>query len=146
MIDPVGFLESLARYLDASGVARYVPAGAYTPGELAAVTFALLPTKPDTAVALTVYDESFQRDDHNPDVYVQFRWRAAGTDPRVVDRAADSATRLLHDASRFQLPGGPRVLLCRRRIRGLTTPDSNGRYERPDSYLFTLNPAPGGTP
>ncbi|WP_051164448.1 phage tail terminator protein [Nocardia testacea] len=144
MIDPGEFLEALARHLDAAGLARYIPAGAYPPGTVPAATFSLLPSKPDAAVALTVYDEVLDRDDHNPDVYVQMRWRAAGIDPRVVNASADAATRQLHDATHIQLPDGPRVLLCRRKIRGLATPDSNGRYERADSYVFTLNPAPAG--
>ncbi|MBH0778821.1 phage tail terminator protein [Nocardia bovistercoris] len=146
MIDATEFVEALARYLDASGLARYVASGAYPPGDACAVTFAGLPTSPDAAVALTVYDEQYGRDDHNPDVFVQMRWRTAGTDPRTTDSVADAARRLLHDATHVQLPDGPRVLLCRRRIRGGTTPDSNSRYERADSYVFTLNPAPGGTP
>lgn len=146
MIDTGQFVESFARYLDAAGLARYVPDGAYGPGALCAVTFDLLPPGIDAAVALAVYDEIYDRDDHNPDVFMQLRWRTTGTDPRTTNNAADAATRHLHDASRIQLPDGPRVLLCRRKVRGVTTPDSNGRYERADSYRFTLNPAPGGAP
>ncbi|MBF6460154.1 hypothetical protein IU433_14025 [Nocardia puris] len=144
MIDPGQFLDSFARHLDAAGLARYIPIGAYPPGTLPAITFTLLPPEPDAAVALTVYDEVLDRDDHNPDIFVQLRWRTGGTDPRTTDAVADAATRHLHDARHVRLPDGPRILLCRRRIRGVTAPDSNGRYERADSFVFTLNPAASG--
>ncbi|WP_280273375.1 minor capsid protein [Nocardia wallacei] len=137
------FVDSLARYLDSAGLVRYQPVGAYSAGTVPAVFLNLLPAQPDAALAITVYDEVFDRDDHNPDLYVQLRWRTAGTDPRTTDDAADAANRLVHDQAHFILPGAVRVMLCRRKVRGLTTPDSNGRYERADSYVFTLNP--GGT-
>lgn len=147
MIDPGEFLDALARHLDAVGLARYSPTGAYGPGSLPAITWTLLPATLDAAVALTVYDEILDRDDHNPDVYVQMRWRTAGTDPRTTHAAADAASRALHDASHVALPGGLRVLLCRRKIRGVAEPDNAGRWERADSYRFTLNPpASGGAP
>ncbi|QIS18530.1 phage tail terminator protein [Nocardia terpenica] len=136
-------LDALARHLAALGLARYQPTDAYPSGALPAVFWNLLPPKPDDAISITIYDEAFDRDDHNPDVYVQLRWRTAGSDPRTTDDAADLAARSLHDISHLTLPGGVRVLLCRRKIRGLTTSDATGRFERADSYVFTLNP--GGT-
>ncbi|RJO69771.1 hypothetical protein D5S18_28125 [Nocardia panacis] len=141
--DTVRFVDALARYLHSAGMARYQPIGAYPEGDIPAVFFNLLPAKPEAALAITVYDELFDRDDHNPDLFVQLRWRAAGTDPRTVDLTADATSRILHDRAHLTFPGNVRVLLCRRKVRGLTTPDSNGRYERADSYVFTLNP--GGT-
>ncbi|MGV9662580.1 minor capsid protein [Nocardia niigatensis] len=137
------FVDALARYLASAGLARYEPTGPYLDGSAPAVFFNQLPDSPDTAVAITVYDELFDRDDHNPDLFVQLRWRAAGLDPRDVDELADNASRALHDRTHIQLANGVRVLLCRRRIRGLALPDSNARFERSDSYVFTLTP--GGT-
>ncbi|MFI5778137.1 minor capsid protein [Nocardia sp. NPDC051570] len=137
------FVDALARYLHSAGMARYQPVGTYPDGDIPAVFFNLLPAKPEAALAITVYDEQFDRDDHNPDLYVQLRWRTAGKDPRTVDLTADAASRILHDQTHLTFSGGVRVLLCRRKVRGLTIPDSNGRYERADSYVFTLNP--GGT-
>lgn len=137
-------VDALARYLDSTGIARYQPTGVYPSGSVPAVFAGLLPATPDAVVALTVYDVQFGRGDiGNEDVYIQFRWRTAGKDPRTTDDVADAATALLHDAERLLLPGGVRVLLCRRKIRGITTPDSTGRFERADSYMLTLNP--GGT-
>ncbi|MFC9874878.1 phage tail terminator protein [Nocardia salmonicida] len=137
-------VDALARYLDSTGIARYQPTGAYPSGALPAIFDGLFPAAPDAALALTVYDVQYGRGDiGNEDVYIQFRWRTAGKDPRITNDVADRATELLHDAERLLLPGGVRILLCRRKIRGITTPDSNGRYERADSFMFTLNP--GGT-
>ncbi|WP_067566140.1 minor capsid protein [Nocardia acidivorans] len=141
--DTATFVDALARYLDSAGLVRYQLVGAYAEGDIPATFFNLLPAKPEAALAITVYDELFDRDDHNPDVYVQLRWRLPGRDPRSVDRIADDANAILHDKTHLTFPGGVRVLLCRRKVRGLTTPDSNGRFERADSYVFTLNP--GGT-
>ncbi len=140
-VDTGTFVDSLSRYLESAGLVRYQPVGAYPPdGPAPAVFFNLLPDSPEGALAVTVYDEVFDRDDHNPDLYIQLRWRTAGADPRTTDTVADSANRLLHDQSGLIFPGDVRVLLCRRKVRGLTTPDSNGRYERADSFVFTLNP------
>lgn len=140
MTDTRTLVDALARHLAAAGLARYTPTGVYSGAGLPAAFDSLLPATPDAAVALTVYDEQYGRDDHNPDVFIQFRWRTAGKDPRTTNDVADAASRLLHDASHLLLPGGVRVLLCRRQIRGITTPDSNGRFERADSYRLTLNP------
>ena len=133
------FVDGIARYLMAQGIVRYgLPAP--PPGPLPAVYLSGLPATPDGAVSIIVYDERFDRDDQNPDVFCQFRWRTAGKDIRTTDDLADAAKAILHDMSHVTLPNGVVVALCRRRIRGLTVPDDNGRYERADSYQFILNP------
>lgn len=105
--------------------------------------FGILTDSPATQVSINVYDHSTARDDHNPDIFVQLRFRAAGRDPRVVDRLADAVFAELHWSDSHPAenwPGGVHVLQCRRVVRGPSAPDSSDRYERPDSYRITFNP------
>jgi hypothetical protein len=133
-------VDALAQHLKANGLVKYDPSGAIPAGPLPMVRMQSLPATPDAAIAIAVYDENFDRDDHNPDCYIQLRYRTAGKDPRITENLADAVTALLHDASEYVMPGGVRVLLSRRKIRGLLEPDSNARYERADSFRFTLTP------
>ncbi|MCZ4557984.1 minor capsid protein [Rhodococcus maanshanensis] len=131
--------DGLARYIAAAGLCRYSPTGVYPVDPLPAAVFGTFPDSPADAIGLRVYNESGDRDDANPDVYVQLRFRRAGKDPRPTDDFADAVKNLLHDRERFVLPGGIRVLLCRRVVTASTTPDASARYSRPDSYRLTLN-------
>lgn len=131
---------AVAEHLAAHGLAVHAPSGAYPPGlDAPAVFYGAMPEAPDLAVTVNVYDWQTGRDKHNPDVYVQMRWRG-GPDPREVDDYAERAFALLDEAARYTLPGGVRVLLSRRVVTSEAGRDSNGRYERPESYRFTIHP------
>ena len=133
-------VAALSQFLEDNGKARYEPTGAYPTGTAPAVFMGRLPATPDSVVLINVYDWQRGRDDHNPDVYVQLRYRTAGKDPRTTENQADSVDALLHDRTEYVMPGGVRVLLSRATLRGLIEPDDNGRYERADSFRFTLTP------
>ncbi len=131
----------LAEHLAALSLARYNADGIYTATGLPAVFFGQLPDKPDAAVLVNSYNDDRDRDDESPDLYVQFRFRTPGRNPHTTKALAESVFEALHDRSSFTLPNGVQVLLCRRHIAGPVDPDVNGRYTRPDSYTFTLNPS-----
>lgn len=141
-------VAALGQRLADLGLAQYSPGGTYTE-DPARPAFAWneLPAQPDTAVSASIYNDARDRDEHNPDVYVRLRWRAAGEDPTAVDDHADAAFHALnmpeHQASPQTWPGGVRVLDVRRVGRAQPVADANGRWTRADSYRITLNP-PGG--
>jgi len=138
----------VARHLAGLGIVDYRPPGEAYPDTLVvpAVFEAVMPESPDLAVAVSVYDWSTARDKHNPDVFVQLRFRGAPYDLASVDGPADQAFAVLDEAERYVMPGGVRVLQS---IRKVTTPpaaDANGRFERFESYRFTLNPSESSQP
>ncbi len=137
----VDLIVGVAEHLDALGLARYESTGIYGAGVLPAVFFGELPDKPDTAVLVNIYNDDRSRDDDSPDLYVQFRFRTPGRDPRTTADLGDLVFERLHRSSNIVLPNGVRVLNCHRHITGPLAPDQNGRYTRPDSYTFTLNPS-----
>lgn len=142
MTDRVALFVGIAQHLADHGLVRYAPTGIYPPAGPTDPPAAYYRQRPDTpadAVTITVYDENYDRDDGNPDVYVQLHYRRAGTDPRIVDQYAETVRETLHDRSRFTLPNGIGVKLCRRKIAGMSDPDTSGRWSRPDSYVFTLD-------
>lgn len=137
-------VDGISRLLSEAGLARYSPTGAYSAGPLPAVFSGKLPPAPAAAMSIRVYDERRDADDDNPDLYVQIKVRLPGGDIRAVDDLMDAIRARLHRKSRFALPGGVRVLQCSRKVRGLTEPDANDLWTRPDSYMFTLEA--NGTP
>lgn len=137
----IDLVVGLAQHLAALNLARYNETGVYPDAGLPAAFFGALPDKPDAAVLINVYNDDRERDDTSPDLYVQFRFRTPGRNPHATQALGDSVFEALHDRSTFTLPNGVRVLLCRRHITGPIAPDQNGRYTRPDSYRFTLNPS-----
>lgn len=136
-------IDSLARHLAATGLVRYDPDGDYGPGTLPAVFVGEMPATPDAAVLLNVYNDSRDRDPDraNPDVWVQVRCRTPGRDPRVTDDLADAIFDVLDDKTRYVMPGGVNVARSIREVTADSEPDGNGRYSRPDSYKFHLNPS-----
>lgn len=108
-----------------------------------AAFFGGLPMDPHTAVTVRVYDLDTSRDDHNPDVFVQLRFRAAGKDIRAVEKLADRAYDRLHWPKEHPpevWPEDVHVLQSRNQVRGIAGQDSNERWERADSYRITINP------
>lgn len=103
-----------------------------------------LPTSPDTAIGVDIYNVDTSRDPHSPDVYVQLRFRTPGDDVRTTHRLADQVYAALDDLLNERSNttwGDVAVLTCHRHIRGMASPDGNGRYTRPDSYTLTVNPS-----
>lgn len=143
--DTVELLEALAQHLTDLGLARYAPNGIYVGEGLPAIFFGQLPDKPDTAILLNAYNDDRSRDQGNPDYYVQLKFRAAGRDPRTVERLGDSVFRALDDLHNERHNGHTwgdvRILLCHRHIRGPIALEATNRYTRPDSYTITTNPS-----
>lgn len=146
--DTVELLEALAQHLTNLGLARWDPnLNTYPAGALPVVFFGQLPDKPDTAILLNAYNDDRTRDAATPDYYVQLRFRAAGRDPRTVNRLADSVFRALDDRLHERsntVWAGVNILSCIRHIRGPAALEASNRYTRPDSYTITTNP--GATP
>lgn len=136
-------LDALARHLADAGLARYSPDGMYGTGTLPAIFMGTLPDKPDAALLLNIYNDSRDRDPDraNPDIWVQIRARTPGRDPRTTDDLADALFDQLDDATHYVMPGGVHVALSQRVVTTSADPDENGRYTRPDSYKFHLNPS-----
>lgn len=97
-----------------------------------------LPDKPDDAVFIGIYLDD-RHNDTSPTISFQVRGRTAGQDPRTTNTLMDNTFGLLHNISNTTW-GDTRVLLCRRTIRAPLGADTNGRYERADSYQLILNP------
>lgn len=133
-------LTSLATHLDDIGLAVWSTTGYPATPALPAVFFERLPDKPERALALAAYNDDRTRDDTTPDYYIQIRGRAPGADPFRTHDLMDSIFDVLHDSS-HSLWGTTPVLLCRRHIRGLVTPNTNATaWSRADSYTITVNP------
>lgn len=144
--DTVELLEALAQHLTNLGLARWDPnLTNYPAGALPVVFFGQLRDKPDNAIFINVYNDDRSRDQGNPDYYVQLKFRAAGRDPRTVERLGDSVFRALDDLHNERHNGHTwgdvRILLCHRHIRGPIALEATNRYTRPDSYTITTNPS-----
>ncbi len=143
-VDTSMVLAGLVAHLAEKNLIQWNPSLGYNENpNKPAGRYGIMMDKPDTQVTVNVYDHSTTDDDYNPMVYVQLRFRAAGKDPRVVDRLADAVFAELH-WSYFhpveEWSGGAHVLMSRRVVRGISAPDDSDRYERPDSYCITFNP------
>lgn len=129
-------IESLAQFLDDTGVASYYP-DVYPPGFTGpAVSLKRLPKLPDDAVAVAVYDMDDATVLPGTWVSVQLRFRAAGARTRV-DDLADLAFEQLHFRHHFDM-GGVLVQRSRRINMASLGPDENGRDERADNYELLL--------
>jgi len=108
---------------------------------LPAIFMGAMPTTPDNAVTVNVYNTSHARTDTgNPDAWVQLRWRAEGSDPRRVADMADRALGLLDDRDHIALNDRVHVRYATRTVRTPLERDANSRYERADSYHLSLKP------
>lgn len=135
--------DAIAQYLVVKGLARYDPDGMYPaadhPLPAAYVNVGFPVSGPADAVTIRVYDDQRTRDAGTPDVYVQLRFRRHGEDPRLVENTADAVCDLLDDKRHLKLPNGIGVKLVNRKVAGMAEPDTSGKWQRPDSYLFTLD-------
>lgn len=135
-------LDALGTWMHREQVAVYDADGIYPNSlTLPAVVFGAMPDKPDNAVTINVYDSSIARDDPaNPDYWVQFRYRAAGQDPRTVGDMADNLAHILLDKTHVPLTPEVEVRHATRTVRTPAGMDDNRRYERADSYRLSLKP------
>lgn len=125
---------ALAQYLDAQGVAAWLEPPETYPADARAVTLRDLPSEPDAAVAIEVYDV---RDDlvlPDVEIRVQLLFRARG---EAVDDFADDAFDVLHGRHHFQA-GALVIQRCRRISTAPLGPDDNGREQRADNYGLVL--------
>ncbi|NKR32278.1 hypothetical protein GS504_15630 [Rhodococcus hoagii] len=136
-------LDALARHIAATGLARYNPDGIYSASTVPAIFVGQMPPTPDAALLLNIYNDSRDRDPDraNPDIWVQLRGRTPGRDPRTTDDLLDALFDVLDNARHYVMPGGVRVAVSQREVTATADPDENGRYTRPDSYKFHLNPS-----
>ena len=124
---------AICRFLGSTGEAVFREVGAYLPTDKA-VTIKHLPTAPDTAVAVTVYDMGDHVGVDRREILFQLRFRSGGA-RTAVDDFADAIKAHLHDKYRFDL-AGIRVSRCRRVNFAPLGPDSNKREERIDNYAM----------
>lgn len=127
-------LVGLAEWMNAAELATWRPTGTYTAGEKA-ITLKSLPTEPDNAVAITVYDVDDDIVLPDVEVMVQLRFRADATTRTGVDDFADSVFNALHGAR--NLPAGQLVIQLARRVSVAPLgADDNRREERADNYAL----------
>lgn len=130
-------LEGLAVRLDQAGAGTYRADGsAYLPGETA-IVFGILPSSPESAIAITPYQSLDDVGHADRLVSLQVRMRSPGHDPRALWDTADRVFGALHDVGSYAL-GGVRVAWSARTITAPLGLDDNGRHEQADSYDFQL--------
>lgn len=129
-------LVGVAKRLHAQSVAVWRATGAYSAGERA-ITLKALPSSPDEAVAVSVYDVEDDLRLPHVLVYVQLRFRGSDASRTSVDDFADAAFSALHGA-RFAA-GDRSVQQCRRLSVAPLGGDDNARQERADNYELVLS-------
>lgn len=133
-------LAQIGQHLHNTGLATYSATGIYPANPpKPAVFYGMLPDTPTPAVAVNIYgvDPDPHTVQHNPRIFVQFRWRA--TDYLVAHQLADDAFERLHNLAPADWAG----LSVEWATRNITAPpdqDSNGRWSRADSYEIRCNP------
>lgn len=129
-------LNGLAAWLAANDFGVFTLTGVYQPTDRA-ITLKRLPGKPDSALAVNVYDVL----DPVPPVLgrvvkVQLRFRAPGP-PDVVDDWADEVCRSLNYLHNF-MAGDLKVSRAHRISFASLGLDENGREERTDNYELVI--------
>lgn len=143
MIKADAVVAGLLQHLHSKGLVRWSLTQTFNEGPVPSAHLERMPSSPHTAVAVYVYNEDRTRDEHNPDIYVQLRFRAAGDDPRVVKALADNVFAELNwtdDHAPESWPGNIEVLHSKCVVRAPRVLDQNTRWESPDSYRLTINP------
>ena len=124
----------LATRLHSTGVAVWRPDSPFQVGERAIITSEALPSRPDSAVAIGIYDVSDGLVLPDVEFAVQLRFRAPSRDE--VDDFADDAFDVLHG---HKFPAGTVVFQsCERVSSAPFGVDDNNRHERVDNYSFVL--------
>lgn len=107
MADDPDLLDGLARYLQERGLVTYDPSG--VSGDC---FIEIMPSSPDEAVALTIYDDRVESDSLLPydEPKVQVRVRGT-TDPRVSRHRCAAIRSHLHGLGPVVLPDGTNLIL-----------------------------------
>lgn len=136
-ISIAGLRRGLAAYVGehTSGVwSQDVP---YAPGDWA-VTLRDLPSQPDTAVAVEIYNFQSELVLPGAEIRVQFTFRGRGDD---ADDFADELYAVLHGKHRFAA-GDVSVQRARHLYAAPLGVDENGRERRTDNYELILMSTP----
>ena len=121
--------RSLATHLSARGVGVWSETTPYEPDDRA-IVLRDLPTAPDAAVAIEVYDTEDGLVLPDVPVRVQLMFRGRGDD---ADEFADAAFAVLHGQYHYDM-GEMRVQRSRRLYTAPLGADENGRERRSDNY------------
>ncbi|TFV32295.1 hypothetical protein E4K10_18215 [Streptomyces sp. T1317-0309] len=125
-------VDGIATTLHAADVAVYRPDGLYQPEETA-ITDTVMPSDPDRAIVLTVYDTTDTQNLTDTTVYLQVRTRA-GEDPREVAELDDAVFDVLHNSGPY-IFGTTIVVLITRQSAAMLGADQTGRFERTSNYV-----------
>ncbi|MFE5912089.1 minor capsid protein [Streptomyces wedmorensis] len=130
-------LDGLARYLAERGLVDYDPDG------VAGDCFIeQMPSAPDEAVVLTVYEDRSEPDSLLPydEPRVQVRVRGT-TDPRVSRRRCRAIRSALHGLGPVTLPGGTEVILavCIQGDAAHMGADENRRHEHVANFRIEIH-------
>lgn len=137
MDDEPDLLDGLARYLAERGLVTYTSGG----GDTDDCFLEFLPTGPDEAVALTIYDAAAEPDSLLPydEPRVQVRVRGT-TDPRVSRRRCARIRSELHGLGPVTLPDGTQLILsvCLQGAPASIGVDDNRRHEHTANFRMEI--------
>lgn len=129
-------LDGLARHLAARGLVTYNPTG--TGGDCFAE---VMPSGPDEAVVLAVYDDGTEPDSAMGYDEPRVQIRVRGTrDPRVSRERAVAIRSELHGLGPLTLPDGTDLILsvCLQGAPALIGVDDNGRHEHVANFRMEI--------
>lgn len=136
MADDPDLLDGIARYLQERGLVTYDPTG--VSGDCFIET---MPSSPDEAVALTIYDDRVEPDSLLPydEPRVQVRVRGT-TDPRISRRRCAEIRSHLHGLGPTVLPDGTELVLsvCIQGAPGSMGADENRRHEHVANFRMEV--------
>ncbi|MFB7029674.1 MULTISPECIES: minor capsid protein [unclassified Streptomyces] len=137
MDDDPDLLDGLARYLAERGLVAYTPGGDLTD----TCFLEHMPSGPDEAVALTIYDAAGEPDSLLPydEPRVQVLVRGT-TDPRVSRRRCRAIRAALHGLGPVVLPDGTELTLsvCLQGDAASLGVDENGRHEHVANFRMEI--------
>lgn len=132
-------VEDICQHLATLKVGTYATTGVYPTGTQWPIYRSRIPDEAATGISVVVYGDDRFRDKITADILVQIRVRGT-KNPDVTNSKADQIFELLNDETHLTLNNRTRVLHCTRHLRTPEEPDSNQRWNRADSYTFTVNP------
>lgn len=132
-------VEDICQHLATLKVGTYTATGVYPTGTQWPIYRSRIPDEAPMGISVVVYGDDRFRDKYAADMLVQIRVRGS-KNPDVANAKADSIFELLNDETHFRLNNRTSVLHCQRHLRTPEEPDSNQRWNRADSYTFTVYP------